>query len=1378
MQSATASAVINIIINSSTAAAGVAGVTRQFALIETEAKAHAIRMNAIFATIGSGGPSSVSNAFAGLAVASPVAVQATKAGLSDMEKEVAASAKRVAANHAASTLAIAASVKTNTDFEIREAKRYATGFINEIGKGSTGAKAFGHVAESEFAKAKEGIKEAAREASNLASEFTGSKMSGAASRITSFANALTGLGSAGSAGVALGGIAAVTVAAAGLGTVLFELLHHAAETGESFHKMSLLTGLSAEAVSTLDFNAKLIGSSLDNLTLPMKTFTVLLADARGGSDKASESLRRLGVKDLTDVDKAFDQAVTHINANTDAIERTKEATLAFGSRGVRNMLPLLDKMSGGFLDAIKNAKAMGVVLSEDDVRAAEEFNKTLHTVEVQLGLAVDKFALTYGPMVTTELQILSDSLGRNQDEWKAWGKTVGIMINNAVLLTRDFVASVELVNNALLKMTGQGDGTSFADMWEKWNKASDQAEADYLKAVQRMNNPVGHIGAELGGRGRPGDVMEVPGAVPDVTSHSTKLDAAMKRALSDKTMADFQAALRKLPDPLKQQILASAAQYGIPEGIALAQIFSESTFKPGAVSPFNTNVGSSAYGLTQQLPATASRLLHRNVTGKELTSNTKTALSAWGIYMDKLFDEFGDWELAAFAYHNGEGAARKFQKILATGDTERINKYEQQHPAGISYMKEIGALGKVSGDARFQRGTLAPYAKALMMQRPSGIVEAGPNSGVNEMTPLARMTPDAEYLNSLREGLNIENNVELTVLKERNALAAISTILESQAVNRRDALAQNKIDLGVAKGRLAAEEAIEKFEQSKTDQINEQKNIQRDMLLLQKQNADSDFVQQRRANQAAAERFDLEKQMSDLHDQEAMAEVNQALFVRLSTEKEIFKIHQEDLSAQQDAAAALVRINDSQTIHYDKANAAVLQHIASVKSMTDIYADAKIGIVDKVYGGIDQLTSKLTAKLPFIGSILGSILADVLKLAVNKIFMKLLFPESSPVATAASGGGGILGQILGGLGGIFGGGAPSGTPPFIGGLGSSGSSGSQVSASQIQHLLGLDTSGGNRFGIPLGAGITPPSGSPGGGGLGGLLSAQGIGSAVSTLGVSAVIGLFIASLHASSPLKGLAMGGLVGLIAGYINRTKLRRQEEVERTTILTDSKKQMQAIIDALRGGNLDSTSALAQAQTIRDSYIQQVSALKDKKTRNIALATVRELDQMIEQIKTEGARADYAKAQQNAFVPTFAQGGSVDYVSQLSATSRANSDDNVVGLFNKRETVITPMNYFALGGNIAMKRAGVRGAGMANGPASSSNANSAYNAYSPNMSGGGNAQPNIQVIAFADEDTADAWVNNSRSKTVATKVKVAIRYGQDNKLLNVIEKGLAGDF
>jgi hypothetical protein len=665
--------------------------------------------------------------------------------------------------------------------------------------------------------------------------------------------------------------------------------------------------------------------------------------------------------------------------------------------------------------------------------------------------------------------------------------------------------------------------------------------------------------------------------------------------------------------------------------------------------------------------------------------------------------------------------------------------------------------------------------------------------------------------------------------------------------------------------------------------------------------ANDEYRRARQQTDLLGEQAALEKQLFDLEQERITGPINEGLRVRIAREDELLNIQRADLKAQEDIARSVVQINDAENIHYDQANARVIDHISKVKSMTDIYSDARIAIVDKVWGGIDTLVDKLTSKLPIVGSILHDILAGVLKLALNQVFMRLFFPDLvTNTATGAGGGGagGGGGIFSGGLGNIlsFGGAGGQGGSSPIGllgqiltgargggsgaagaGVGAAGSGGGGTTGSLLQQLLfgggGLGTRpriatitseqnaqeaitqavheaihggggagggilsgiggagggggllaklGGNLAGLAplLGLGLGAQLGAPAGvggqllGGFGGLLGGIAGAGALGALGIGggALFGTSLATGGGLTAVGGVGgifgaggiLGGVGSIFSGiggalgatgaaatalgatvilaplaaalligtyFISRSAERRREERQRTQILVDAKSQLQDILNQVRSGNMDSVTALTQAAQIRANYIQQVSQLKDKKTRNIALATVRELDSLIEQIKGAGRTADFARAQADAFVPTFALGGVVGYASGLAATARNSSDDNVLGLFNRREIVITPNAYYALGGNKAFQRAGVPGAGMGD------TANRTYDAYSPRPRGGG-ATPDIQVVAFADEATADAWVKNARSKTVAKKVKVAIRFGQDDGLLKTVEKGLAGDF
>jgi TP901 family phage tail tape measure protein len=253
----------------------------------------------------------------------------------------------------------------------------------------------------------------------------------------------------------------------------------------------------------------------------------------------------------------------------------------------------------------------------------------------------------------------------------------------------------------------------------------------------------------------------------------------------------------------------------------------------------------------------------------------------------------------------------------------------------------------------------------------------------------------------------------------------------------------------------------------------------------------------------------------------------------------------------------------------------------------------------------------------------------------------------------ASGGGvrGILGNIFGGLfGGSSSGMGPGGTGVFnpgagiggggveFGGLGSSsGSSGGGI-FNQI-------------FGGLFGGGRNTVGGS--GGGI--MSTIRGIlGDRSGTLDSAGNV-IVDGRSWIKKFLGSGAFGGLLGigisLIAKLFGRNKLRRQEEGIRNQAMIDAFDQLKkfdSIIGDVRGLRLDPASGIAQGtalgEQVRGAYMQMANSLKDKKTRNHALADVSRIDAIITQKMAElRAVADVATAageRQRRMLPEFANG------------------------------------------------------------------------------------------------------------------------------------------
>jgi hypothetical protein len=214
-------------------------------------------------------------------------------------------------------------------------------------------------------------------------------------------------------------------------------------------------------------------------------------------------------------------------------------------------------------------------------------------------------------------------------------------------------------------------------------------------------------------------------------------------------------------------------------------------------------------------------------------------------------------------------------------------------------------------------------------------------------------------------------------------------------------------------------------------------------------------------------------------------------------------------------------------------------------------------------------------------------------------------------------------------------------------------------------LPGLGASFGGMLG--LGNGGASMLGSAGG------LLAGGIGMAF--LAPSALTGIFggtiagVGGATASTGLAGAMAGFLTNpftiaaagaiLIGAYIwGRNARRRKEEKQRNQAMLDSLSQLDELLKQVRRDHIDGGAAVTQANQIRKQYVDQMSQLKDSKTRRIALADVSRIDTKIAAIKQAADSQTARKALDEKLVPTFADGGLVKLKGKNQKVKFAESD------------------------------------------------------------------------------------------------------------------------
>jgi hypothetical protein len=175
----------------------------------------------------------------------------------------------------------------------------------------------------------------------------------------------------------VGGVAAAMTAGAvarGIGQF--------AEAGDEIGKTARQLGIGVEALQELRFAAERQGVSTDNLEKSFKAMNNRLGLLRSGQGQLSTLLERTNpqllnqLKTTTDSEEAFMLLMDAMNGASSAAERTALAQAAFSSSG-RELVRVAEAGSGGIESLREEARASGMVMSQEATQAAEKFQDSM-----------------------------------------------------------------------------------------------------------------------------------------------------------------------------------------------------------------------------------------------------------------------------------------------------------------------------------------------------------------------------------------------------------------------------------------------------------------------------------------------------------------------------------------------------------------------------------------------------------------------------------------------------------------------------------------------------------------------------------------------------------------------------------------------------------------------------------------------------------------------------------------------------------------------------------------------------------------------------------------------------------------------------------------
>lgn len=208
----------------------------------------------------------------------------------------------------------------------------------------------------------------------------------------------------------------------------------ASQFGSEIYNASVKTGLTTETISALKLASERTGVSMESLGTIVSRFSRLVGEAEQGSDKAAETLIRLGItpkEAIDDLDGALGKVFKRINDLPDPIAKATLAQQAFGKAGTE-LLKVIDDFNGDLPKAIEHARELGLVMSKEDAAAADEFGDTMDTLNRQIAAVGITIGKEFMPEFQRMADAVSDFVKNNKDDIARWAGNVRATLRGVI----------------------------------------------------------------------------------------------------------------------------------------------------------------------------------------------------------------------------------------------------------------------------------------------------------------------------------------------------------------------------------------------------------------------------------------------------------------------------------------------------------------------------------------------------------------------------------------------------------------------------------------------------------------------------------------------------------------------------------------------------------------------------------------------------------------------------------------------------------------------------------------------------------------------------------------------------------------------------------
>lgn len=246
-------------------------------------------------------------------------------------------------------------------------------------------------------------------------------------------------GAAGPLSVAAIAVTAVGAASVSAAAKITQFTISVISSIDQIGDMAAKVNFSVRTISGLQTAIESSGGSLDGFVTALGIFDKNIEKVAQGDERLGKLFKGLNI-DATDNEKAFRQVAEVLAKLDGSAQQTALAMELFGRSG-KDVLGVI-KETGGDVDAfIERMAALGLVITDDAVAAADEFDKKMIMVRAQLDAVKRQIAMELMPAVAQGAENISSYMRQNQKEIRDTIDTVKTLIGVFHQIS-SFVASI------------------------------------------------------------------------------------------------------------------------------------------------------------------------------------------------------------------------------------------------------------------------------------------------------------------------------------------------------------------------------------------------------------------------------------------------------------------------------------------------------------------------------------------------------------------------------------------------------------------------------------------------------------------------------------------------------------------------------------------------------------------------------------------------------------------------------------------------------------------------------------------------------------------------------------------------------------------------